>query len=500
MTDRLQNWARLAVWERSRPGYAREGQGEGAGTMEGREERHGRRAMDRTARIRAWRLESVATIPDRGSRPQRSRPPAALLSLVLAAALLVGCNGNEPPGGGSQVQIPATPVGTQLMWIMAQFDGGADALTEKDVMAHFAPGFLETFPPPALIGMLRQTSGQAGNLTLTGFSRPLGPTEAIGLILAQRAVEGIRRAAIYINVEEAAPHRITYLSFSEPPGPSARELVTPGPYTGAFDVGEGRKLFLSCAGSGSPTVVLEAGAGGGARAWTEVQPEIAPFARVCAYDRANLPGGASDPAPKPRTAEDVVADLHAALTAAAVPGPFVMVGHSDGGLFVRLYASRYPDEVSGLVLVDAVSEELEAAAVALQMKLLPPDQRKQFQAALDQQPEAPFVERVDDEQVDMAASSEDMLTARSASPLRPMPLFVLTHGVPSPPSPDESPAIARAKERIWQRLQGELAQLVPNAKHLIVRNSGHIIQEEQPEVVIDAIRQVVEAVRDPGTW
>jgi pimeloyl-ACP methyl ester carboxylesterase len=351
-----------------------------------------------------------------------------------------------------------------------------------------------------LIELFRQTSEQAGGISITGFSRPLGPTEAIGLILAQRPVDGTRRAAVSINVEDEVPHRITYLALSDAPGASARELATPSAHTGAFDVEEGRKLFLNCAGSGSPTVILEAGAGGGASAWTQVQAEIAAFARVCSYDRANIPGGASDPAQKPRTAGDVVADLHAALAASGVPGPFVLVGHSDGGLFVRLYASLHPDEVVGLVLVDAVSENLEEAEAVLLEELLTPEQLSQYQAALEQQANAPFVARVDDEQVDMAASSAEMRAARSDSPLRPMPLFVLTHGVPSPPAPGEPPAIARDKERIWQQVQDELALLVPNAKHLVVRDSGHIIQQEQPGAVIDAIRQVVEAVNDPSTW
>jgi len=102
--------------------------------------------------------------------------------------------------------------------------------------------------------------------------------------------------------------------------------------------------------------------------------------------------------------------------------------------------------------------------------------------------------------VDMAASSAETRAARSADPLRPMPLFVLTHGVPSQPAPGEPPSIARDKERIWQQLQAELALLVPNARHLIVRDSGHLIQQEQPEAVIDVIQQVVEGVNDPGTW
>jgi pimeloyl-ACP methyl ester carboxylesterase len=456
--------------------------------------------MNRAARIH--RIGSSTGGLDRSGETQRSRVAlGVLLGFALAAALLLGCSGDRPPSGDVEtVQIPSTPVGSQLEWVMAQLNGGADTLTEEDVVAHFAPEFLQGFPPQALIEQFRRTSAQAGHVTLTGFSAPLSSTEAIGLITSQRPVEGSVRAAAYMNVEVEAPHRITYLNLGDLPGPSARELATPGPYTGAFDVGGERTLFLTCVGSGSPTVILEAGAGGGANAWTKVQPEVASFARVCSYDRANIPGGASDPAPKPRTAGDVVADLHAALTSAGVPGPFVLVGHSDGGLFVRLYASRYPDEVVGMVLVDAVSEELDASGLVLLKELLSQDQWRGYQAALEQQAHAPFVARVDDEQIDIAASSAEMRATLADSPLRPMPLFVLTHGVPDPPSPGEPPELAQAKERVWQELQQQLAGLVPNAKHLIVRDSGHIIQEEQPDTVIDAIRQVVEAVGDPETW
>ncbi|HET7870528.1 MAG TPA: alpha/beta fold hydrolase [Actinomycetota bacterium] len=461
---------------------------------------HRKGATDRTARI--LRIGSSTGGLDHSGETQRSAVPlAVLLGLALAATLLVGCSGDRPPGGDVEtVQIPSTPVGSQLEWVMAQLNGGADTLTEEDVVAHFAPEFLQGFPPQPLIEQFRRTSAQAGHITLTGFSVPLSSTEAIGLITSQRPVEGSERAAAYMNVEVAAPHRITYLNLGDLPGPSAQELATPGPYTGAFDVGGGRTLFLTCSGSASPTVILEAGAGGGANAWTKVQPEVANLARVCSCDRANIPGGASDPAPKPRTAEDVVEDLHAALTAAGVPGPFVLVGHSDGGLFVRLYASRYPDEVVGMVLVDAVSEELDASGLVLLKELLSQDQWRGYQAGLEQQARAPFVARVDDEQVDIAASSAEMRATLADSPLRPMPLFVLTHGVPDPPSPGEPLEFAQAKERVWQELQQQLARLVPNAKHLVVRDSGHIIQEEQPDVVIDAIRRVVEAVRDPGTW
>jgi pimeloyl-ACP methyl ester carboxylesterase len=186
----------------------------------------------------------------------------------------------------------------------------------------------------------------------------------------------------------------------EPPAAKASlqgTTATPGPggqgdFAGLVDIG-GRRLYLECQGTGSPTVVLEAGYGNRADVWSVdllqppgtrqmVFPAVARFTRVCAYDRPGTVGQAnpglsptepadrfvpsrSDPAPMPRTARDIVGDLHLLLRAASVPGSYVLVGHSLGGLTVRLYASLYPDEVGGLVLVDASQEDTEAQVRAL---------------------------------------------------------------------------------------------------------------------------------------
>src|SRR5437870_4610663 len=149
-----------------------------------------------------------------------------------------------------------------------------------------------------------------------------------------------------------------------------------------IDIGDGRKMFLECRGSGSPTVILESGYRNDAEIWSTplepgkntVFPQVAKFTRVCAYDR---PGtfldanhlSRSTAVPMPRSARDLIFDLHALLHAAHVLGPYVLAAHSFGGILARLYASTYPDEVVGMVLVDALSEKVKSGLTPEQWKL-----------------------------------------------------------------------------------------------------------------------------------
>ena len=131
----------------------------------------------------------------------------------------------------------------------------------------------------------------------------------------------------------------------------AKKYPAPGQLV---DVG-GYKLHINCTGQGSPTVILEAGMGNYSLFWANVQPEVAKYTRVCSYDRAGY--GWSEPSPRPRTTIVEVEELHTLLVNANVEGPYVLVGHSLGGMNVRVYAHNYPDEVVGMVLVDSTHEE-----------------------------------------------------------------------------------------------------------------------------------------------
>ena len=305
--------------------------------------------------------------------------------------------------------------------------------------------------------------------------------------------------------------------------PAAASQVAAGDFSGLVDIG-GRKLYLECRGQGSPTVILEAGAFGRADVWsrdnlhpagarTMVLPGVAAFTRVCAYDRPGTMGevnpaldphgplffpSRSDPVPPPRTTRDKVADLHALLRAAAIPSPYVLVAHSAGGLVVRLYASTYPDEVVGMVLLDTTHENVWLRF----QEALTPAQWAEFEALtvtnqelLDAYPEA---ERWYTAPLADDATTGQVRRARTDAPLRPMPLFVLAHGIPfAAPFPGWP---SDEMEGIMSALQDDLAQLVPNARRDIATGSGHNIHQDQPELVIAAIRQVVEAVRDPSAW
>ncbi|MGH2600184.1 MAG: alpha/beta fold hydrolase, partial [Dehalococcoidia bacterium] len=295
--------------------------------------------------------------------------------------------------------------------------------------------------------------------------------------------------------------------------------VMQGDFAGLVDIGGGRRLYLECQGQGSPTVLLEAGSASRADYWSRdrsdpassrqmVMPAVAGFTRVCAYDRPGTifdfedpeldPLGLdyhpsrSDPLFEPRQAPEVLADFRALLQAAAIPGPYVLVGHSMGGALMRLYASAYPEEVVGLVLVDSTPEDVWVKFEAA----MTPEQWQAFegpQFSLEPSDEYPAFERLDALAI-VAAVRE----AQRVAPLRPMPLAVLAHGIPFPaPTPDWP---AEVTEAIMLAEQQRLATLVPNARFTIAGESGHNVHQDQPALVTEAIRQVVAGVRHPDTW
>ncbi len=274
------------------------------------------------------------------------------------------------------------------------------------------------------------------------------------------------------------------------------------------DVG-GYKMHLYCSGLGAPTVVLDSGLGDSYVSWHKVQPQIMHFTHVCSYDRAGL--GYSDSSPRHRTSRDIAEELHALLHNAAVPPPYVLVGHSMGGYDVRVYASLYPSEVVGVVLVDASHPQQQKRFPPAINNLAASELRQQeFLAAI-----TPFgiprilgfcspdleiratecnFHSVFESVEELRAFSKSSAQAASTTSLGNLPLAVLSSD-PNMPQPEIPEDLVKPADDAWQEMQEELAHLSTRGTHVIAKNSGHYVQLDRPDLVIAAIREVVEQVR-----
>ena len=243
-------------------------------------------------------------------------------------------------------------------------------------------------------------------------------------------------------------------------------------------IGGRRSLFLDCIGSGTPTVVLEAGFGGNTHDWEAVQPGLGKTTRVCAYDRAGI--GNSVAGEGVRDAADEIDDLEHLLAAAHVDPPDVLVGHSYGGLLARLFAQAHADDTAGIVLVDSMGRNQTRRTMAI----WPKSQFRRLRRVLAQPVR---------EGVDLAAG--EALAARIRT-LHGIPLAVVTAG--SETFGGAPPRLARALGGLWATMQDELAALSSDHVHVVAVRSDHFVQgpEGQPDVVIRAVQAVVDAARD----
>jgi pimeloyl-ACP methyl ester carboxylesterase len=259
-------------------------------------------------------------------------------------------------------------------------------------------------------------------------------------------------------------------------GPALRAQSSPDAVADALvDIG-GRRLHVSCTGVGSPTVILEAGMGDSAATWKAIHPGVAEFTRVCAYDRAAR--GRSDPDTRTqlRTAGTVVEDLSLLLGKVPIAGPYVLVGHSFGGAYVRGYAKKFPKDVVGMVLIDSTHE----------------DQYGRFSSTGYVLPPMPPGENP--ERVDIMAALEEI---RKDDWRADIPLAVLTHGraIAQAAFPGATPQQATRIEGLWLDLQRELASRSSQGRLIVAEKSGHYVHLEEPALVIQAIRDVVAAGR-----
>ena len=268
-------------------------------------------------------------------------------------------------------------------------------------------------------------------------------------------------------------------------GHAAKETTTRAPPIAVggpgrlVGIGGGRSLYLECVGAGSPTVVLEAGLGGNARNWSLVQPQLGRLARTCAYDRAGV--GSSLPLPGVHDARAEIDDLQRLLEHARIDPPYVLVGHSYGGLLARLFAQAHARDVAGIVLVDAMGRD----QTRRELRIWPRSQARALRRAVA----TPVRDGVD------LAAGEAL--ASHVTSLGNAPLAVVTAGTHAAEWGHVPARLGRALDRQWTVMQDELAALSDDHVHVVATHSDHVIQgpEGQPLVVIRAVHAVVAAAR-----
>lgn len=230
-----------------------------------------------------------------------------------------------------------------------------------------------------------------------------------------------------------------------------------------ISVGE-HALRMSITGAGSPTVVLETFGPAYLETWNRIQPEIAHFGRVVSYDHAGYWG--SEPGPKPRDATQIARELHAALQSANLPPPYVLVGYSFGGPYTRVFASLYPDEVAGMVFVDPTQESFMAM-----LNVQFPDMNVVTEAQRH-------------EQYEWGMQWPSMIQARDAR-LPEVPITLITGA-------QTHDVLSRKLLPLWQAEHAKWLSQFPHAKHIVTTNSGHGVVFTEPELIIEAVRAVIE--------
>ena len=331
----------------------------------------------------------------------------------------------------------------------------------------------------------------------------------------------MRFAALLIGVATLATLIVGYI-YEEV---GRRRDRAPLPQLGkSIDLGS-RRSNLFCSGSGQPVVVFDAANTRAGIVWSHIQPRIAEVTEACWFDRAGE--GWSDAGPFPRTSAATAHDLHEILARANIPPPYVLVGHSLGGLDVRVYAGLYPTEVAGAVLVDAAHEDeprrappfmlgrtaprylwrplhllfSAAARFGLIRSMTPrvtlPREpsartREEIVAALARRPLA-----IASYSSGGVVSPESYAQAHASPGFGDRPLIVLTRGKPADRPPrDEMDRQSAAYEQVWMHeIQPQLARLSTRGRQVIVTNSGHDVPEDAPQTIIDAVKSILTTLR-----
>ena len=274
------------------------------------------------------------------------------------------------------------------------------------------------------------------------------------------------------------------------------------------DVG-GYRLHINCIGQGSPTVILDAGLGDSFHSWRKVQPQIAVFTQVCSYDRAGL--GYSEASPFPRTSRVFAEELRRLLINARLPAPYVLVGHSLGGLNIRIYANQNQSSVAGMVLVDSAHPDQPNRLPAI-AELQRSQTREAEKFKLEVLFGIPrFTGHCGSEPVEIALNCtfrsaracvgelegfhESAAQAALTGPFGNIPLSVLSHD-PEKLIEEFPPDDRKNVNDVWEQLQEELVHLSTAGRQRIAKNSSHYIQLDRPELVVDEVQNIVKMIRE----
>lgn len=273
---------------------------------------------------------------------------------------------------------------------------------------------------------------------------------------------------------------------------------------GPFDVG-GYRLHLSCIGQGSPAVIMDHGLGGSSADWGKVQSSLATTTRTCVYDRAGY--GASEPGPPPRTSARIAAELRTLLQRAGIEPPYLLAGHSFGGYNMRMFASLFPEQTAGLILVDAPNEgQVDGVFQSQIMRQIDPQgimkqlwspQLLEPLSAIDLTPFADLfgypAKTLQAILAELAAFKESSEELRVADVHTDTPLVIIMHGLRVLPDG----TLGDEMEQEWVRLQRELAARYRRSRFIVAPQSAHNIPLDQPELVVEAIRRLVQEA-SPG--
>ncbi len=271
------------------------------------------------------------------------------------------------------------------------------------------------------------------------------------------------------------------------------------------DIGTHR-LHIDCQGNTDPTIIVDAGLGVISLEWKHIQKAVAKHTRICLYDRAGY--GYSDPGPLPRTSSFIVDELYNLLIQAGLKGPFILTGHSFGGYNMQLFASRYPNDSAGVILVDSSHEDQYARFLAppIKVKTAPPNKRKLGIVSFMMPPLHPklpievrptILTLMLKQPMRYAMAYEFYNYRQSAEEVKQggdfpdIPLLVLSRGkrvYPHNPKGD-------LMEDLWMQLQSELSNLSHFSAHVVANKSGHFIHLDQPQLVIDSMSLLVDVVR-----